>query len=273
MSNKMTTRIGTKIADISPCRDALERDLAAAADPEHAKSLQRFFKTGKGEYGEGDRFLGIPVPLQRKIALRHRGLPMADLSRLLASAIHEHRFAALEILVAQYERADERLRDEIVIFYLQHAKRINNWDLVDASAPYLLGEYLRDRPRDLLDRLAGSRNLWERRIAILSTLTLIRLGETEDTFRIAKKLLFDEHDLIHKAVGWMLRETGKISRPALHSFLAQNYASMPRTTLRYAMEHFSAAERKRMLQGIFDRGTRDGAIHARPSRAKKGRAL
>ena len=265
------TQMSRRTAAVALSGKTLERDLAAVADPERAQLLQRFFKTGKGEYGEGDRFLGISVPLQRKIALRHSALTFAELSRLLGSAVHEHRFAALEILVAQYEQADERLREEIVSFYLQHAKRMNNWDLVDTSAPYLLGEYLLARPRDLLDTLAGSGNLWERRIAMVSTLALIRRGETKDTFRIAKKLLVDEHDLIHKAVGWALREAGKVSRPELLSFLARNYASMPRTTLRYAMEHFPAAQRKQMLKGIFDGNGMDGMVRGQKSKVKKRR--
>lgn len=232
-------------------RRSLERELADAADPRRAEILRGFFQTGEGQYGEGDRFLGITVPLQRKIALKHRALPLDDLAQLLSSAVHEHRFVALEILVAQYEDASPSLRDEIVSFYLRNTHRVNNWDLVDTSAPYLLGEHLKQRSRDLLDELAASENLWERRIAIVATLALVRQGETKDTLRIAKKLLSDEHDLIHKAVGWLLREAGKVSPPALLSFLRKNYGKLPRTTLRYAIERFPAAERKRMLNGIF----------------------
>jgi 3-methyladenine DNA glycosylase AlkD len=229
----------------------LERDLAAVADPERAANLAWFFKTGKGQYGEGDRFLGITVPVQRRIALRYRTLQLKDIGRLLASRFHEHRFAALEILVAQYERAGEEEREQIVDFYLAHTSRINNWDLVDGSAPYIIGEHLRRRPRDLLDQLAVSDSLWERRISIVSTLALIENGEIKDTFRIARKLLADEHDLIHKAAGWALRECGRVSRPALVKFVAREYQRMPRTALRYAIEHFSKDERKRMLAGDF----------------------
>ncbi len=261
----------SRIAAVPSSRKSLERDLSRAADPERAKILHRYFKTDKGQYGEGDRFLGIPVPLQRKITLHHRDLPFQDLTRLLASNIHEHRYAALEILVAQYKRADSPLREKIVAFYLQHTGRINNWDLVDASAPYLLGEHLRERPRDLLDTLAASGNLWERRIAIVSTLALVRHGETHDTFRIAEKLLSDEHDLIHKAVGWALRQAGKVSRPALLSFIQQHYASMPRTTLRYALEHLPASERKQILRGIFNGPAQNGAVRKRKMAAKKVR--
>ena len=235
-----------------PSRRRLELELASVANPKRAKLLPRFFKTGKGEYGEGDRFLGIPVSLQRKVALRYRTLPFKGIARLLGSPFHEHRFVALEILADQYEFADTPLREQIVAFYLHHTASVNNWDLVDTSAPYILGEYFKTHPRHLLDALTASTNLWERRIAIVSTLALIRHGEIKDTFRIARKLLSDEHDLIHKAVGWALRETGTVSRPALLSFLRRRYASMPRTTLRYAIEHLPAAQRKRILKGIFD---------------------
>lgn len=234
-----------------PTRKQVERALAALASRKRAKGLAWFFKTGKGEYGEGDRFLGITVPLQRKIALKHLGLALDDISRLLASPIDEHRFTALEILVAQYARGEEKQRAQIFAFYLRHAERANNWDLVDTSAPYIVGAHLKNRPRKVLDRFAASRSLWKRRIAIVSTLTLIRSGEIEDTFRIAEKLLGDEHDLIHKAVGWMLREAGKVSNPALLKFLRAHYARIPRTALRYAIERFPAAERKRILAGDF----------------------
>ena len=235
-----------------PTRKQLERELASAADPKRAVFVAAYFKTGKGEYGEGDRFLGMPVPVLRKIAHRYSDLPFDELHRLLASPIHEHRAAALEILVAQYERGDETLREKIVAFYLRHTRAMNNWDLVDTAAPYILGEHLKTRPRGLLDRLAASRHLWERRIAIIATLSLIGGGEIDDTFRIAEKLLSDEHDLIHKAVGWALREAGKVSRPALVTFLRKHYSALPRTTLRYAIERFPAAQRKRMLAGKFD---------------------
>lgn len=225
----------------------LKRDFAKAADPARAKFLQQYFKTEGEGYGQGDRFLGLTIPLARKIALQHRALSFRDLDRLLASSVHEHRFAAVEILVARYERGDAADRDAIVCFYLEHTDRINNWDLVDGSAPYILGEYLRTRHRDLLDRLAESDNLWERRMAIVSTLALIRNGETKDTFRIAEKLLSDDHDLIHKAVGWALREAGKVSRIALVSFLRSHQGTIPRTTLRYAIERFPPAERQRIL--------------------------
>lgn len=224
----------------------LKKELAAAADPERARNLAWFFKTGKGEYGHGDRFIGLTVPVARRIAHRYIHLPLADVEKLLASPIHEHRFVALEILVAQFEREHSQT---IFDFYLNHTKFVNNWDLVDTSAPYIVGQHLLTRPRKVLYRLAKSRSLWERRIAMVSTMALIRAGEIEDTFAIAKLLLNDDHDLIHKAVGWMLREAGKQSAPALLRFLKQNHARMPRTALRYAIERFPAAQRKRILSG------------------------
>jgi 3-methyladenine DNA glycosylase AlkD len=232
-------------------RAALLRDLAALADPVRAVGVAKFFKSGVGEYGEGDKFLGIYVPALRKVALRYRTLPLSDVALVLASPIHEHRLAALEILVAQYEHAAEAERKNIVEFYLQHTHGINNWDLVDASAPYLLGEHLKTRSRRLLVKLAKSKSVWERRMAIIATLALIRSGETTDTFLIAEKLLSDPHDLIQKAVGWALRETGKVSKPDLLAFLEQHYASISRTTLRYAIERFPPQQRKRMLAGKF----------------------
>ena len=232
-------------------RAALLRELAALGSPARAAGAARFFKSGVGEYGEGDKFIGIPVPALRNAALRYRTLPLPDLALLLASDIHEHRLAALEILVAQYESAAESARKNIVQFYLANTHGINNWDLVDASAPYILGEHLKTRSRRVLVRLVKSKSIWERRIAIVATLMLIRHGETADTFLIAEKLLADPHDLIHKAVGWALREAGKVSQPDLLAFLQRHYASMPRTTLRYAIERFPPQLRKRMLAGKF----------------------
>ena len=226
-----------------PYRD-LKKELAAAADPERARNLAWYFKTGKGQYGHGDRFIGLTVPTLRRIAHGYVHLPLTDVAKLLASPIHEHRSAALEILVAQYDRQKS---NAIFDFYLKHTKFVNNWDLVDGSAPYIAGQHLLTRPRKILYRLAKSRNLWERRIAIVSTSAFIRTGEIEDTFAIAKLLLADDHDLIHKAVGWMLREAGKHSAPALLRFLKENYSALPRTTLRYAIERFPAPQRKRLL--------------------------
>jgi len=230
---------------------ALLSELAAVADPARAKSSTWFFKTAKGQYGEGDCFIGIKVPVQRKIALRYRHLPSAAIKKLLASKIHEHRFVALEILVAQFEAAAPAQQTALYRFYLANIAGVNNWDLVDTSAPYIVGEYLLNRPRAILRKLAKSRSLWERRIAIVSTFAFIRAGQTADTFAIAKMLLADKHDLIHKAVGWALREAGKQSPAELIDFLKAHYEHLPRTALRYAIERFTPAERKRFLSGKF----------------------
>jgi 3-methyladenine DNA glycosylase AlkD len=225
----------------------LLRELEAVADERKARNLAWFFKTGPGEYGEGDIFLGIIVPVSRKIALRYIHLALTDIAKLLSSPIHEHRFVALEVLVAQYERGDDDRREQIFDFYLQNTHRTNNWDLVDTSCRYIVGRHLLARPRGLLDELASSPMLWERRIAIVSTFAFLANGETNDTFRIARKLLNDKEPLIHKAVGWLLREAGKVSRPALERFLEKCSAKMSRTTLRYAIERFPAEERKQWL--------------------------
>lgn len=223
----------------------LIRELESLADPIRAKTHAWFFKTGPGQYGEGDVFLGIRVPIQRKVAARYRDLPLKDIRRLLRSKVHEHRFVALEILVMRYERLkkddDKAGIKKVVDFYLSQTDRINNWDLVDASAPYILGDHLLDRPateRAVLTSLAKSRILWERRIAIVATFAFIRAGEYDETLRISEILLKDGHDLIHKAVGWMLREVGKRSIGTEKRFLDTYVRQMPRTTLRYAIEKF-----------------------------------
>lgn len=226
-------------------------ELAAAADPARAETSAWFFKTGKGQYGEGDRFIGIKVPVLRKIALRHRDLHPAAIKKLLASKIHEHRLVALEILVAQFQAATPAQQTAIYRFYLANTSGVNNWDLVDGSAPYIAGAYLLTRPRTILHKLAKSSNLWERRIAIVATFAFIRAGQTTDTFAVAKLLLADEHDLIHKAVGWALREAGKQSPKELIKFLRVNYERLPRTALRYAIERFTPVERKGFLNGNF----------------------
>jgi len=222
--------------------------LRKLADPEKAKHLSRFFKTGKGEYGEGDKFLGITVPVMRAYARQYADAPREALESLLDSAYHEERLLALTILTAQFERGSEEERKSIFDFYLARTDAINNWDLVDLSAYKIVGAYLLDRPRKILYRLAKSKNLWERRIAIISTFTFIRSGECEDTLKFAEMFLSDRHDLTHKATGWMLREVGKrCGEKKLKQFLDKNAARMPRTALRYAIERFSEAERKRYL--------------------------
>ena len=185
------------------------RELESLADPGHAAILQRFFKTGPGEYGEGDRFRGLRVPVLRKLAKKYGDLPLAATVSLLQSDFHEDRLLALLILIQRYYPGDAALRGEIHRLYLEHRGYVNNWDLVDASAPHLLGHYLRDRPKDPLTRLAASRVLWDRRMAIIATFDFIRQGDFDETLRVARLLLGDPEDLIHKAVGWMLREVGK----------------------------------------------------------------
>ena len=240
----------------APTRTHLEKSLNAAADPERAAFLAGYFKTGKGEYAEGDIFLGLTVPMLRKIALQHRTLSLADLKILLSSKFHEHRGAALEILVEQYKRADEKQRKQIVRFYLSNTRGINNWDLVDVSCRPILGEHLKTHPRaipkTILDKLCRSKNLWERRIAIISTMSLVWVGELDDAFRLAEALLDDQHDLMHKAVGWVLREADRKDRARLLAFLETHYTRIPRTALRYAIEHFPPDQRKKLLTGNFN---------------------
>jgi len=224
--------------------------LAALADADQARELQRFFKTGKGQYGAGDRFLGVRVPEVRRVAKGFADLSPADLNDLLDSPLHELRFAALAVMVGQFQAAsragDEGERERLVEFYLSAMRRgrINNWDLVDSSAEYILGEYLYDRPRDQLLRLARSGIVWQRRIAVLSTFAFIKHGDASTTLEVAEALLDDQHDLIQKAVGWMLREVGKrVDRDLLVGFLTANAKRMSRVTLSYATEHFEHSER------------------------------
>jgi len=228
----------------------LEDALAAVANPEQARELQRFFKTGKGQYGAGDRFIGVRVPEVRRIAKQFALLSPADLNDLLDSPVHEHRFAALAVMVGQFQQAskasDEGERERLVEFYLSAMRRgrINNWDLVDSSAEFILGEYLYDKPRDQLARLAKSGIVWQRRIAMLSTFAFIKHGDASTTFEVAEVLLDDKHDLIQKAVGWMLREVGKrVDRELLVGFLTEHATEMSRVTLSYATEHFENSER------------------------------
>jgi 3-methyladenine DNA glycosylase AlkD len=231
----------------------LEKVIQKAADPERAKNLQRFFKTGKGEYGEGDIFLGIVVPIQRKISKEFSNLSIDEIQELLNSKIHEKRMIGLFILIKKYERAvkEKNKKKEIFEFYLKNASKnnINNWDLVDLSAPNIVGNYLLDKDRKILYKLVKSNNLWEKRISVLSTFAFIRFGEFKDSLKISEILLGDLHDLIHKAVGWMLREIGKRDKKVLEEFLKKYYKKMPRTMLRYAIEKFPENERKTWLNG------------------------
>jgi len=226
------------------------RALKKVANPTKAQFAQRFFKTGKGEYAEGDRFLGITVPSVRAIAVQFRELPRGEVAKLLRSPWHEERLLALVLLVCQFERGGPEVQEKIYRLYLRSSRYINNWDLVDSSAPQIVGRYLEKRSRAVLYRMARSRNLWERRIAILATFHFIRREEFAPTLKIAKILLKDDHDLIHKAVGWMLREVGKRDQAVEEKFLRLHAANMPRTMLRYAIEKFPPALRKHYLRGM-----------------------
>ena len=218
------------------------------ADPQRAIGTAKFFKCGPGEYGEGDRFIGVTSPQIRAVVKKvWRDTPHAEVVALLQSPIHEERSAALSIWVNRYAKADEAGRREIYEAYLAHTARINNWDLVDISAEYIVGPWLEDKPRKPLYALAKSRSVWERRIAIISTLHFIRLGDFADTLAIAETLLNDREDLIHKATGWMLREVGKRNEAALRGFLDTHATKMPRTALRYAIEKFGKETRAHYL--------------------------
>jgi 3-methyladenine DNA glycosylase AlkD len=226
---------------------AVRRRLQEAGNPEDAVFLQRFFKTGAGQYGEGDHFLGIRVPMTRTLAREFADLPISDIEKLLHDKWHEARLLALVLLVNRYERSDAAGKETLFRCYLANTDRINNWDLVDLSAPGIVGAHLETRSRALLDKLAKSKSLWERRIAIVATYRFIRRGEFDDTLRIATTLLGDSHDLIHKAVGWMLREVGKRDERVLDEFLDEHAPEMPRTALRYSIERMSPAKRKRYM--------------------------
>lgn len=218
-------------------------------DADIAAHSQRFFKTGPGEYGEGDVFRGIRVPALRKLARRYRQLPRTEVLTLLTSEYHEDRLLALLILVQAFVRGDDQAKSAIYQTYLSHTRWINNWDLVDASAHKIVGPYLEGRDREPLYVLAQSASLWERRIAIIATLHYIHLGQFEDTLAIAKLLLCDPEMLIHKAAGWMLREVGKRDREVEETFLRNHYRAMPRTMLRYAIERFPEPTRQAYLTG------------------------
>ena len=222
----------------------LIKDLNAFSDPSKAKILSRFFKTGKGEYGEGDVFLGINVPTQRQIAEKYVNLPLKEVRQLLESKIHEHRLVALMILQMQYKKASKEIKKQIFDFYIKYKKYINNWDLIDLSSQYIVGNYLLDKDRTTLYRLAKSDVVWDRRIAIISTAAFIRENDFTDTIKISTLLLKDKHDLIQKAVGWMLREVGKRDLGTLENFLKKNYKTMPRTMLKYAIERFEERRRR-----------------------------
>lgn len=221
--------------------------LRAAADAARAAFLPSFFKTGPGQYGEGDRFLGISVPPIRRFAAEFERLPLNEVERLLESPWHEARLLAVIVLARQYRRGGPVDQAAIVRLYLRRTDRINNWDLVDVSAPAIVGAHLLTRRRSILRRLARSSSVWERRIAIVATYRFIQEGQYQDTLDLAERLLGDRHDLIHKATGWMLREVGKRDDRVLRRFLDRHAAAMPRTALRYAIERLPPADRRRYM--------------------------
>ena len=223
-------------------------ELLSVGTPEKAAHLQGFFKTGPGQYGEGDVFIGVVVPYTRSIAKANLQMPMTEVGKLLKSKYHEARLCALLILTERFKKASESERKEIFTFYLKNASRANNWDLVDLSCPTIVGGYLLDKDHDVLYKLAESECLWEQRIAIVSTYTFICKNDFNDTLELSKKLFSHKHDLIHKAVGWMLRETGKRNREVLTGFLEEYATVMPRTSLRYAIEHYPEHERQYFLK-------------------------
>ncbi len=227
--------------------EAAHARMGALANPRRAEALQWFFRTGPGGYGEGDRFLGLTVPDVRSVAREFRTAPVEVAFRLLASGWHEERLLALLLMAEAFRRGDAPLRTRIARRYLQSTDRVNNWDLVDASAPIILGPWLEGRSRGVLRRLARSRVLWDRRIAVVATLHFIRRGEFEDTLALCGGLLGDPEDLMHKACGWMLREVGKRDAEVLRAFLRAHAPRMPRTMLRYAIERFPGPERKEWL--------------------------
>ena len=222
--------------------------LQALSDAEKREIFPKFFKAGKGEYGEGDRFLGVTVPNIRAIAKLHKDISIEEIRELLQSEWHEVRLCALIIMVEKSKKKDEALRKELFNLYLSQTKRINNWDLVDLSCRFIIGEYLLDKSRDILYHLAQSPLLWDNRIAIVSTYAFIRKGQLEDTYALSDLMMQHPHDLMHKAIGWMLREAGKRNPERLYDYVMSHRADMPRTMLRYAIEKFSPKERAILME-------------------------
>ena len=231
--------------------EQIKKDLQELSNPEKAKVYMRFFKTQKGHYGEGDKFIGVTMPEQRKIAMKYyKSTQLKELQKLITSPIHEHRMTALIILTYKYPKVDEDTKKEIYEFYMKNYDCINNWDLVDVTAPKIVGTYLLDRysRRRILYEFANSDHLWKKRIAIISTFTFIRNNDFKETINISEILLNDKHDLIHKAVGWMLREMGKINEKQLINFLDKHYKEMPRTMLRYSLEKLSEKQKAHYMK-------------------------
>ncbi len=229
----------------------IRQKLQQLGSEEKANVLRRFFKTGPGEYGEGDVFIGVRVPELRKLVKEYPDITLKESMQLLRSLIHEERMLALLILVDKYSKGNETVKKRIYTLYLQHTKFINSWDLVDTSAHHIVGDFLTDKSKKPIYRLATSKNLWERRIAILSTFHFIKHNKYSETLKISKILLTDEQDLIHKAVGWMLREIGNRHMVTQETFLKKHYKRMPRTMLRYAVEKFPEPKRQKYLKGDF----------------------
>lgn len=224
--------------------------LQALSDAEKREIFPKFFKAGKGEYGEGDRFLGVTVPNIRAIAKLHKDISIEEIRELLQSEWHEVRLCALIIMVEKSKKKDEALRKELFNLYLSQTERINNWDLVDLSCRFIIGEYLLDKSRDILYQLAQSPLLWDNRIAIVSTYAFIRKGQLEDTYALSDLMMQHPHDLMHKAIGWMLREAGKRNPERLYDYVMSHRADMPRTMLRYAIEKFSPKERTILMKRV-----------------------
>lgn len=227
----------------------IQTKLRKSADKEKAKILQRFFKTGKGEYGEGDKFLGVQMPILRNLVKEFPDVTIDESIELLKSIYHEERMLALLFMVHRFTKGDEKTKKKIYQLYLKNTSQINNWDFIDVTSPHIVGAWLRDKDRKVLYKLAKSTSLWERRIAIISTFHFIRKKDFEDTLAISTILLRDKEDLIHKAVGWMLREIGNRSLETEETFLIKHYKQMPRTMLRYAIEKFSEVRRREFLYG------------------------
>ncbi len=254
MKKKSNTPEGVDLKRLLSAEEVAERvaciqqELEAYIDPVKKEVLPRFFKTGKGQYGEGDKFLGVIVPNTRLVAKMHKDEPFGVMAALLQSPWHECRLCALLMLLERFKKSDEKGRKSIYEFYLSQTSRINNWDLVDLSAPGIVGEYLKDKSRDELYRLADSPLLWERRIAVVATYTLIKNHDFIDILALSERLLHHKHDLMQKAVGWMLREMGKRDKDLLVQFLEKHCKTMPRTMLRYAIEKFPEEERREFMR-------------------------
>lgn len=226
----------------------VQKELRKYASKKRAETSAWFFKTGKGQYGEGDKFIGVSNPDARKVATAHKDLDFKEVKALLDSKVHEDRFVGAEILVAKYERGDSKEKKKVFDFYLKNRGRINNWDLVDTSASYIVGDFLLDKDRSILYKLIKSKSLWDRRIAVVGAHAFIKQKDFKDIFAFTEMLLGEKEDLMHKALGWMLREVGKKDERALTSFLDIHAKALPRTTLRYAIERLAAVQKKRYME-------------------------